>query len=95
MVETTAETNFMPVAGQLKPFISEARMLALCSPLNPTGTVFSKEVLDEICLMVIEENRRRSGQSKPLYIMYDQVYSVLCHGETQHHDPVSLHPRIA
>src|SRR4030095_14232402 len=38
MVETTPDTNFMPVADQLRPFIREARMLALCSPLNPTRT---------------------------------------------------------
>jgi aspartate aminotransferase len=94
MVETTAENNFMPVADQLRPFIKDARMLALCSPLNPTGTVFSKEALQEICQMVIDENRRRIGNSKPLYIMYDQVYSVLCFGDTEHHDPVSLFPEL-
>lgn len=94
MVETTAENNFMPTAAQLKPFLKDARMLALCSPLNPTGTVFSKEALEDICELVIDENKRRIGKDKPLYIMYDQVYSVLCFGETQHHDPVSLFPEL-
>lgn len=94
MVETTAEANFMPTAAQLKPFISDARMLALCSPLNPTGTVFTKEALDEICQMVIAENIRRVGKQKPLYILYDQVYSVLCFGDTKHIDPVSLYPEL-
>jgi aspartate aminotransferase len=94
MVETTPENNFMPLASQLRPFIKDARMIALCSPLNPTGTVFSKEALSEICVMVIEENKRRIGNSKPLYIMYDQVYSILCFGDTEHHDPVSLHPEL-
>lgn len=94
MVETTPDTNFMPVADQLRPFIREARMLALCSPLNPTGTVFSKEALSEICEMVIDENRRRLGTDKPLYILYDQVYSILCFGDTEHYDPVSLYPEL-
>jgi aspartate aminotransferase len=94
MVETTADNNFMPVADQLRPFVKEARMLALCSPLNPTGTVFSKEALSEICEMVIDENRRRAGSDKPLYILYDQVYSVLCFGDTEHFDPVSLYPEL-
>lgn len=94
MVETTAENNFMPTAAQLKPYIKDARMLALCSPLNPTGTVFSKEALEEIGIMVIEENKRREGSDKPLYVMYDQVYSVLCFGETHHYDPVSLFPEL-
>ncbi len=94
MVETTADTNFMPVAEQLQPYIRDARMLALCSPLNPTGTVFSQESLSGICEMVIAENRRRLGTEKPLYILYDQVYSVLCFGETVHYDPVSLYPEL-
>jgi aspartate aminotransferase len=94
MVETTAENNFMPTADQLRPYISDARMLALCSPLNPTGTVFSREALDDICRMVIDENKRRLGHDKPLYIMYDQVYSVLCFGDTEHHDPVSMYPEL-
>lgn len=94
MVETTAESNFMPVADQLRPYIREARMLALCSPLNPTGTVFSQEALADICQMVIDENKRRAGNEKPLYIMYDQVYSVLCMDGIKHHDPVNLFPEL-
>jgi aspartate aminotransferase len=94
LVETSAEDNFMPTASQLEPHISKARMIALCSPLNPTGTVFSREVLDGICKLVIEENRRRAGNGKPLYILYDQVYSILCFGETEHFDPVSLYPEL-
>jgi aspartate aminotransferase len=94
MVETQAAHNFMPVADQLRPFISDARMIALCSPLNPTGTVFSREALSDICRMVVEENRRRAGSDKPLYILYDQVYSVLCFGNTSHENPVSLYPEL-
>jgi aspartate aminotransferase len=94
MVETTPEGNFMPTADQLRPYIQDARMLALCSPLNPTGTVFSKETLDEICKMVRDENLRRAGATKPLYILYDQVYSVLCFGKVKHYDPVSLYPEL-
>jgi aspartate aminotransferase len=69
-------------------------MVALCSPQNPTGTVFSRETLDEICKLVVEENRRRIGIDRPLYILYDQVYSILCFGNNEHHDPVSLHPEL-
>lgn len=94
MVETSAENDFMPVASQLRPYLQEARMIALCSPLNPTGTVFSREALDEICGMVVEENKRRLGKERPLFILYDQVYSILCFGDTEHHDPVSLYPEL-
>ena len=94
MVETQPENNFMPTADELRPFIKDARMIALCSPLNPTGTVFAKSQLEEICDMVIEENKRREGNERPLYILYDQIYSVLTFGENKHYDPVSLRPEL-
>lgn len=94
MVETGADTNFMPVAEQLRPYIKDARMVALCSPQNPTGTVFTREALEEICKLVIEENRRRVGSDRPLFILYDQVYSILCFGNNEHHDPVSIFPEL-
>lgn len=93
-VETTAENNFMPVADDLKEHIQEATLLALCSPLNPTGTVFSKAQLESICDLVIAENKRRGPQAKPLYLMYDQIYWVLTFGDTEHYNPVSLRPEL-
>jgi aspartate aminotransferase len=83
--------GFLPTAEQLKPFITEARLIALCSPLNPTGTMFRKEQLLPICQLVIDENKRRKtvGQ-KPLYVLYDQIYWMLTMKEIQHTDPVSL-----
>lgn len=94
MVETRPENNFMPTAAELAPHLSDAAMLALCSPLNPTGTTFTKEGLAEICKLVIEENNRRPAGSKPLYLMYDQIYWTLTYGNTRHEDPVSLFPEL-
>lgn len=93
-VETKAENNFMPSAAELKPLLKGATLLSLCSPLNPTGTVFTKEGLEEICDLVLEENARRGDNEKPLYVMYDQIYWVLTYGETKHIDPVSLRPEM-
>ena len=95
LIETTPETNFMPTAAMIAPFVEEAALLALCSPLNPTGTVFSKEGLQDICDLVLAENikREQSGR-KPLYIMYDQIYWTLTYGDTEHHDPVTLCPAL-
>lgn len=92
-VETSAENNFMPTAAQLKPHLKGATLLALCSPLNPTGTMFSKEQLEAICDLVIEENEARGVDEKPLYIMYDQIYSLLTFGK-EHINPVSLRPEL-
>ncbi|MBN8701675.1 MAG: pyridoxal phosphate-dependent aminotransferase [Bacteroidetes bacterium] len=94
IVETTAENNFMPTAAELKPFLKDATMLALCSPLNPTGTTFSKNQLREICELVLDENRKRDYTQKPLYLLYDQIYWALTFGDTKHYDPVSLLPEM-
>ncbi|MBA2582388.1 MAG: pyridoxal phosphate-dependent aminotransferase [Bacteroidetes bacterium] len=93
-IETKAENNFMPSAEELQPYIANAQMLALCSPLNPTGTTFTKEGLKKICEMVLEENKRRTHGEKPLYILYDQIYWALTYGDTKHYDPISLYPEL-
>ncbi|WP_190242509.1 pyridoxal phosphate-dependent aminotransferase [Hymenobacter lapidiphilus] len=94
MVETRAENNFMPTAADLAPHLAGATMLALCSPLNPTGTVFSREDLEAICDLVLAENQRRGPNEKPLYLLYDQIYWLLTFGATEHYDPVSLRPAL-
>jgi aspartate aminotransferase len=92
-VETCADNNFMPTAEELQPFLSEVALVALCSPLNPTGTVFDKQNLTRICEMIVEENKKREGK-KPLYLMYDQIYWALTFGDSQHVDPVTLVPEM-
>ena len=91
---TTAEEHFMPTAEQIRPHIREATLLALCSPLNPSGTTFSKQALIDICDMVVAENQRRGSSQKPLYMLYDQLYWTLTYGETEHYDPVSVCPAM-
>lgn len=94
-VATQPENNFMPTAEEIKPYISDASMIALCSPLNPTGTSFSRESLDAICRLILNENRKRKEQNlKPLYILYDQIYWVLTYGDTIHYNPVQLYPEL-
>lgn len=93
-VEASPENNFMPTAEQLAPHIKGARLLALCSPLNPTGTVFSKKELEAICDLVIEENQNRGADEKKLFVLFDQIYWTLTLGETVHYNPVSLRPAM-
>lgn len=95
MIETSVENKFMPTAAEIAPHIETANLLALCSPLNPTGTVFQKADLEAICDLVLAENaKRRIANKKPLYVMYDQIYWPLTHGTTEHHNPVSLRPEM-
>ncbi|WP_346985469.1 aminotransferase class I/II-fold pyridoxal phosphate-dependent enzyme [Chryseobacterium sp. POE27] len=92
-VKTTQENNFLPTADDLRPHLEGAVLVALCSPLNPTGTMFTKEQLSEICELILEENKKRGEDEKPLYLMYDQIYSNLTFG-SEHVDPVSLFPEM-
>ena len=92
-VQTTAADRFLPTAADLRDHLSDASMVAVCSPLNPTGTSFTAETLAEICDLILAENDRRSG-AKPLYLLYDQIYSALTLGDTVHVDPVSLRPEM-
>ncbi len=94
IIPTQPKNNFMPTAADLQPNLKGAALLSLCSPLNPTGTMFLKEDLEAICDLVIEENKSRSKSEKPLYILYDQIYSQLTFGEYQHFNPVSLRPEL-
>jgi aspartate aminotransferase len=94
VLETKAENDFMPTAAELKPLLKGATLLALCSPQNPTGTAFGKQQLEEICDIVIAENKSRGADEKPLYILFDQMYWVLTFGQTVHYTPVSLRPEL-
>ena len=92
-IKSSVENNFLPTADDLKDHLSDAVLLCLCSPLNPTGTMFTKEQLSDICELVIAENKRRGEDQKPLYLMYDQIYSNLTF-DAVHVDPVTLFPEM-
>jgi len=94
VVEAGPETNFMPSAASLEPLLKGASLLALCSPQNPTGTVFTKEELEKICDLVLAENASRGPEEKKLYVLYDQMYWHLTYGDIQHYNPVSLRPAM-
>ena len=91
-----AEDRFLPTREDLVPLLPGARLLCLNSPLNPSGTAFTRETLLGICEAVLEENgaRERRGE-RPLYLMYDHIYWMLCFGDTVHVTPPELLPEIA
>ncbi|MFT4092404.1 MAG: pyridoxal phosphate-dependent aminotransferase [Niabella sp.] len=94
IVETGAGDFFMPTAGLLEPHIKDAVLIALCSPQNPTGTCFTKKQLEDICDLVIAENKRRGPEAKKLYIMYDQIYNLLTYGDAAYVHPVGIRPEM-
>jgi aspartate aminotransferase len=95
-IATTPENKFFPKSEDIKAHLGSARLICLNSPLNPTGTVVEPEALKELCLQIVEENRRReTANERSLYLMYDQVYWMLTHGDTKHQTPVELVPEMA
>ena len=93
-VACDSRTAFLPTASMLRSKLRDARLLVLNSPVNPTGTVFTREQLEDICDAVIEENERRGGRERPLYLLYDQVYWMLTFG-VEHVHPVALRREMA
>lgn len=94
VIDTTPENKFMPAPEDIRPHMRGASLITLCSPQNPTGTTISREALDGLCRMILEENASRSANEKKLYLLYDQMYWNLTFGDIVHYDPVSLHPAM-
>ncbi|MFN3200962.1 MAG: pyridoxal phosphate-dependent aminotransferase [Bradymonadia bacterium] len=96
VVSSRPEDAFMPTAEGLAPHLKDARLLVLCSPMNPAGTMMTEGQLADICDLIIEENRRREAAGERLlYVIYDQVYRMLTYGDRVHHTPVGLRPEMA
>jgi aspartate aminotransferase len=93
-ISTTSENKFMPTAKEIAPHISGAVLIALCSPLNPTGTTISETELAKICDLILEENSKRGDNEKKLYLLYDQIYWTLKQPGVVHYDPVRLRPEM-
>jgi len=95
-VDCPPERGFMPSVTELAPFLREARLLSLNSPLNPTGTVLDAATLGPILALVVEENRARLRDGRPpLFVPYDQVYSEPVYDGITHLHPAVGQPEAA
>ena len=91
-----ADTNFMPTAEMIRPHVRDARLIAICTPLNPTGTVMARNEVEAIGRLVVEENERRSTTGeRPLFLLWDQVYWMLTFGDNRHWSPPQVVPESA
>ncbi len=95
-IPTRAEEGFMPTLEQLAPHLATARMICINSPLNPTGTVIEEQLLLRILEAIVEENGRRARQGREhLFLLHDQVYSLLVFGAKRHVMPATILPAAA
>jgi aspartate aminotransferase len=95
-IEVTRESAFHPTPDQVKAVLPGIRLLALCTPLNPTGTAIHPEALAEISRAVVVENQRRHARGeRPVFLLFDQVYWSLEFGRMTPQSPPALVPEVA
>lgn len=67
IVEAGFEQNFKMTPQQLEAAITpKTRMIILCSPSNPTGSVYSKEELEALANVIL--------QHEDLFVLADEIY---------------------
>ena len=65
-IDTDLSTNFKITPEQLENAITEkTRMLILCSPSNPTGSVYSKDELEALAEVIKKHEN--------LYVVSDEI----------------------
>lgn len=80
IVNAGFEQNFKMTPEQLEAAITpKTRMLILCSPSNPTGSVYSQEELDALAKVILSHEK--------LYVLADEIY--------EHINYVGKHASIA
>ena len=80
IVPAGIEQDFKVTANQLKAAItSRTKLIILCSPSNPTGSVYTKEELEALTKIVLEHNN--------LFVLSDEIY--------EHINYIGCHTSIA
>ena len=95
-VQAHRDAAFQPTVELLAPHCKDARLIVLNTPQNPSGGVMAQEEVEKFGHYLVEENERRKVDGrKPLYLLYDQIYSLLTFPGYQHFSPVQLVPECA
>lgn len=80
IVPAGIEQDFKITADKLKAAItSKTKLIILCSPSNPTGSVYTKEELEALAKIVLEHNN--------LFVLSDEIY--------EHINYIGCHASIA
>ncbi|CAN1140171.1 Bifunctional aspartate aminotransferase and glutamate/aspartate-prephenate aminotransferase [Linum perenne] len=83
IVPTSISENFLMDPRLLESKLSEkSRLLILCSPSNPTGSVYPKELLEEIAKIVAKHPR--------LLVLSDEIYEHIIYKPSEHTSFASL-----
>src|SRR5688572_13739039 len=95
-VKCGPESRFLPTRESIVSHLPKARLVCLNSPLNPTGTAMSKDMVLGISEAIVKENEGRAARGeRPCYLMYDHIYWMLTADGTTHLTPPALVPEMA
>jgi len=82
-VEATFEQDFKMTPEQLEAAITpKTRLLILCSPSNPTGSVYNKEELRALANIILKHDN--------LYVLADEIYEHINY--VGHHESIAQFP---
>ena len=83
IVEATFEQNFKMTPEQLEAAITpKTRMIILCSPSNPTGSVYNKEELRALADIILKHD--------DLFVLADEIYEHINY--VGHHESIAKFP---
>lgn len=75
-IDTDETTNFKLTPQMLEKNINgRTKMLILCSPSNPTGSIYTKEELLELAKIIKKHD---------IYVIYDEIYEKLIYDKREH-----------
>ena len=83
IVNATFEQNFKMTPEQLEAAITpKTRMIILCSPSNPTGSVYSKDELEALAKVILSH--------EDLFVLADEIYEHINY--VGHHESIAQFP---
>lgn len=82
-VNATFEQNFKMTPAQLEDAITpKTKLIILCSPSNPTGSVYSKAELEELAKVILKH--------EDLFVLADEIYEHINY--IGHHESIAQFP---
>ena len=85
LIDTT-KTGYVPDIKQIEAAVTpKTKAIMLNSPSNPTGAVYSEEVLKGIAELALKHN---------FAIIYDEIYERMVYGNAKHYNIVKLCPEV-
>ena len=84
IVETRVENGLKLTPDEFRQAITpRTRMLFLCSPSNPSGSVYAREELESLAAVAVEHG---------IYVLSDEIYEKLVYDGVEHHSIAACSP---